>query len=130
MPVFHMLPDEARTLADHLSTVFLDDGIERYDVNFTPAETRRGQELYAQLGCQACHQLGATGGYVGPELSTIGARLKPGWIARWLVSPETYKPGTVQPDYGLTSVDARALTAYLSSLGPSGNANAKRGTAR
>jgi len=130
MPVFHMLPEEARTLADYLSTVFLDDGIERYDTNFTPAETRRGQELYAQLGCQACHQLGAKGGYVGPELSTAGDRLRPGWIAAWLASPETYKPGTVQPDYGLTSVDARALTAYLSSLGGSGKANARGGIAR
>ena len=58
MPVFHMLPDEANTIADYFSTVFLDDSMERYDSNFTPAESRRGQELYGQLGCQACHQLG------------------------------------------------------------------------
>ena len=122
MPVFHMLPDEAKTIADYLSTVFLDDSMERYDTNFTAAETRRGQELYRQLGCQACHQLGVQGGYVGPELSTTGARLKPGWIGAWLENPQSYKPGTLQPNYALPSADARALTAYLSSLGRSANA--------
>jgi cytochrome c2 len=119
MPVFHMLPDEARSIADYLSAVFLDDSLDQYDTAFTPAETRRGQQLYAQLGCQACHQLGTQGGYVGPELSASGTRLKPGWIAAWLSKPETYKPDTLQPDYGFSSADARALTAYLSSLGRS-----------
>ena len=126
MPVFHMLQDEANTIADYFATVFLDDSIERYDTNFTPAETRRGQELYGQLGCRACHQLGTTGGYVGPELSTTGARLKPAWIAAWLSTPQTYKPGTLQPDYGLSTADARALTAYLSGLGR-GDATSARG---
>ena len=129
MPVFHMLPDEAKTIADHLSTVFLDDRVEQYDTHFTPAEARRGQELYLQLGCQACHQLGTKGGYVGPELSATGARLKPGWTAAWLSTPQTYKPGTLQPDYGLSSADARALTAYLDGLGRGDTAKARGGHA-
>jgi mono/diheme cytochrome c family protein len=130
MPVFHMLPDEAKTIADYLSTVFLDDRVEQYDTNFTSAEARRGQELYGRLGCQACHQLGAKGGYVGPELSATGARLKPGWIAAWLLTPQTYKPGTLQPDYSLSSADARALTAYLNSLGRGDAAKARGGKAQ
>jgi cytochrome c2 len=126
MPVFHMSPDEAKTIADYASVVFLDDTFEQYDINFTSAEARRGQELYGQLGCRACHQLGATGGYVGPELSTTGARLRPGWIAAWLSAPQAYRPGTLQPDYGLSGADARALTAYLATLGRT-DAGAARG---
>jgi mono/diheme cytochrome c family protein len=117
MPVFHMLPDEAKTIADYLSTVFLDDRLDAYDIRFSPDEARRGQQLYVQLGCEGCHQLGTKGGYVGPELSGSGARLKPGWIAAWLATPGKYKPGTLQPDYGLSAADVRALTAYLSGLG-------------
>jgi cytochrome c2 len=120
MPVFHMLPEEARVIADYFSTVLLDDGLERYDANVTAAEARRGGQLYRELGCSACHQIGVTGGYVGPELSQTGRRLKPGWIAAFLTSPNRYKPGTLQPDYGLSNADARALTAYVSSLGASG----------
>ena len=116
MPVFHMLPEEAQTIADYMATVLLDDSLDRYDTGFTTTDVRRGQELYAQLGCAACHQLGTVGGYVGPELSNSGNRLKPGWIAAWLTTPGRYKPGTLQPDYGLSAPDARALTAYLSSL--------------
>ncbi len=129
MPVFHMLPAEAKTIADHLSMVFLDNSVEQYDTNFTSAEARRGQELYGQLGCQACHQLGTTGGYVGPELSTTGTRLKAGWIAAWLSTPQAYRPGTLQPDYGLSKADARALTAYLSGLGRGDAATARGGNA-
>jgi cbb3-type cytochrome oxidase cytochrome c subunit len=116
MPVFHMLPDEARVIGDYLSAVFLDDSIEAYDATFTGAESRRGEQLYARLGCAGCHQIGTTGGYVGPDLSESGVRLKPGWIAAWLSTPETYKPDSLQPDYGLSAGDVRALTAYLSSL--------------
>lgn len=130
MPVFHMLPDEAKLIADYFSTVFLDDSLDQYDTNFTSAEKRRGQELYGQLGCQACHQLGLKGGYVGPELSTSGVRLKPGWICAWLSKPQTYHPDTLQTDYGLSSADARALTAYLSSLGRSAPENALKRNAQ
>jgi len=130
MPVFHMLPAEAKTITDYFESVFLDDDLEKYDATFTPADRRHGQELYTQLGCQACHQLGTQGGYVGPELSGTGARLKPGWIAAWLIKPEKYKLGTLQPDYGLSAADARALTAYLTSLGSSDAARGGGGHAR
>jgi mono/diheme cytochrome c family protein len=117
MPVFHMLPDEARTIADYAATTFLDDELDRYDTRFTSAEVSRGEQLYRQLGCVGCHQLNLQGGYVGPDLSSTGQRLRPGWTAAWLLTPNRYKPGTLQPDYGLSAGDARALTAYLSSLG-------------
>lgn len=129
MPFFHMLPEEANTIAGYMSTVLLDDSLDRYDATFTAADLRHGQDLYAQLGCAACHQLGTVGGYVGPELSMTGRRLRPGWIAAWLTNPERYKAGTLQPDYGLSSADAHALTAYLSSLGAAGRAApAQRGS--
>ena len=117
MPVFHMLKDESQTIASYFDSVFRDDGLDRYDARFTPAEERRGGELYAQFGCAGCHQIATKGGYVGPDLSNTGRRVKPGWIAAWLTSPEQYKPGTLQPDYGLSATDVRALTAYLSGLG-------------
>jgi mono/diheme cytochrome c family protein len=124
MPVFHMLKTEADTVADYFTMVFRDDSIDRYDTNFTPAEERRGAALYTQLGCVGCHQTGTQGGYVGPDLSNAGRRLRPGWTAAWLTTPEAYKPGTLQPDYGLSPGDVRALAAYLSTLGTTNRAAA------
>lgn len=115
MPQFHMTQREAETIADYLGAVFVDDTLER---PFTPdAEAaRRGERLYGGLGCQSCHIIGAGGGYVGPDLSDTGHRLKAGWIQRWLASPQTWKPGTLQPDYGLKAEDVGDLTAYLMTL--------------
>jgi cytochrome c1 len=63
-------------------------------------------------------------------LSATGARLKPGWTAAWLAAPQLYKPGTLQPDYGLSAADARALTAYLTSLGGRSVAASHEGNTR
>jgi mono/diheme cytochrome c family protein len=120
MPVFHMLPQEAKAIADYAAAVFLDDELDAYDTRFTPADAARGEALYRQLGCVGCHQLNLSGGYVGPDLSNTGTRLRPGWIAAFLAKPQRYKPGTLQPDYGLSPEDTRALTAYLSTLGAAG----------
>ncbi|HEY3381026.1 MAG TPA: c-type cytochrome [Vicinamibacterales bacterium] len=116
MPQFHMLPTEASAIADYAAAVFLDDTLDRYDANFTAEDGRRGGALYRQLGCVGCHQINSQGGYVGPDLSDTGARLRPGWIDAWLMHPAQYKPGTLQPDYGLSAADSRSLTAYLSGL--------------
>jgi cytochrome c2 len=129
MPVFHMTKEEAKTIADYAAEVFLDDALDRYDAHFTAADVHRGAGLYRQLGCVGCHQTGMEGGYVGPDLSNTGKRLRPGWIAAWLRAPEHYKPGTLQPDYGLSTADARALTAYLSTLGVSAGRGAGAATA-
>ncbi len=115
MPHFNMTDTEATTLANYLSTVFVDDALEQP----LPAEVDgalRGQQLYERLGCRGCHIVGGQGGYVGPDLSDSGRRLKPGWVVAWLQKPEQHKRGTLQPDYGLKPEEARALTGYLMSL--------------
>ena len=115
MPHFNMTSQEAQTIADYVGSVFVDDTLER---PFTPdAEAaRRGEQLYRRLGCQSCHIIGTSGGYVGPDLSDTGHRLKVGWIEAWLSSPQAWKPGTLQPDYGLKREDVGDLAAYLMTL--------------
>lgn len=115
MPHFNMTAEEARALADYFSAVFIDDELET-PMSFDADRTRQGQMLYQTLGCRACHIIGGQGGYVGPELSDSGRRLKPGWIMAWLLHPQEWKPGTTQSDYGLEVEEAGALTAYLMSL--------------
>jgi mono/diheme cytochrome c family protein len=115
MPQLNVAPEEARLIADHLSTVMVDDSLA------TPVPTdavtvERGRALFEQHGCRACHIAGETGGYVGPELNGSGARLRPGWTAAWLMTPQRWKPGTLEPDRGLSRADAEALAAYVLSL--------------
>jgi mono/diheme cytochrome c family protein len=115
MPRLNVLPEEARMLAAYLSTVMVDDAIEGAVPGDAPT-VARGKELFGRHGCVACHIVGDGGGYVGPELNGSGARLKPGWAVAWLLEPERWKPGTLEPDHGLTKPEAEALTAYVLSL--------------
>lgn len=115
MPSFRMTPVEAATLADYFSTVMVDDFLEAA-VAESPERARQGEQLFERLGCRGCHIVHGQGGYVGPDLSDSGRRLKAGWTLAWLLAPQKWKPGTLQPDYGLTPDDAQALTAYVMSL--------------
>ena len=115
MPHLNVLPEEARILADQLSRVMVDDAIE-FAVPQDVATIARGRQLFDHHGCIACHIAGPKGGYVGPELNGSAARLKPGWIASWLLAPQRFKPGTLEPDRGLSRADAEALAAYVLSL--------------
>lgn len=115
MPHLNIAPEEAQRLADHLSRVMVDDAIEGA-VPGDGATIERGRALFERHGCVACHIAGPTGGYVGPELNGSGARLKPGWTAAWLMAPQKWKPGTLEPDRGLAREDAEALAAYVLSL--------------
>lgn len=117
MPHLGISPAEARTIASYLSTVMVDDAIEG-EVPRDAGTVARGRELFDRDGCVACHIVGERGGFVGPDLNGIGARLKPGWTVAWLLEPERWKPGTLEPSRALTRPDAEALAAYVLSLPP------------
>jgi cytochrome c oxidase subunit 2 len=96
----------------------------------TPAEplARRGQELFLQNGCSACHAVRGTpaAGVVGPDLTHVGGREGLGAatlpnerddFVRWLASIESLKPGVHMPAFGmLPAEDLHALAAYLDGL--------------
>jgi len=117
MPKLNIARDEARVLADYLSTVMVDDSLAG-DVPRDAATVERGRALFERHGCVSCHIVGKRGGYVGPDLNGGGRRLQPGWTVAFLLEPDRWKPGTLQPDYGLSRDEAVALTAYTLSLPP------------
>ncbi len=53
------------------------------------------------LGCITCHRYGehASLGIQALDLSNIGQRLQPGWLAEYLVHPAGYRPGTLMPSF-------------------------------
>jgi cbb3-type cytochrome oxidase cytochrome c subunit len=76
--------------------------------------------LYGESFCASCHALqnaagNLTGGDIGPELTRIGAKAKPGWIEAWLSDPRNYDSHTQMPRYRWTPPQLRLLTAYLQS---------------
>jgi mono/diheme cytochrome c family protein len=120
MPQFNMSDKDAATAAEYLSLA-----VQKPDVNpesvdtrqFTPAMVSMGKQLYeVKYQCQACHTIGGTGGYVGPNLNNAGNWLTPAWIGAWLRNPQALQPDTIEPRRNFTDEEISALTAYLMTL--------------
>lgn len=116
MPNFFLPDSEINTIVNYFETVFVIDSISR-PFKHNNALIAEGRGLYYEkYGCQSCHIIGGKGGYVGPTLDKVGARLKAGWIYHWLKKPEAYRPNTIEPDNKLTDYEADALTEFLMTL--------------
>jgi putative heme-binding domain-containing protein len=50
-------------------------------------DPRRGEQLYAKLGCAACHAIGSEGGRFGPELTRIGSSRPPSHLRQSILDP-------------------------------------------
>jgi cytochrome c2 len=121
MLVLKISPAEAQKLADAIETWYVDGSIPDDPFAGRPDSDRdavEGARLYTTLGCRSCHIIGSNGGYYGPPLTDTRARLKPGWVFRFLQNPQRWRADIRCPNYGLTDTDALRLTAYLESLSP------------
>jgi cytochrome c oxidase subunit 2 len=88
----------------------------------------RGQELFNQVGCGACHAVRGTtaDGTIGPDLTHLAARptLAAGILpndrealVRWITQAETIKPGSRMPSFGALPTDhVEAIAGYLEGL--------------
>ncbi len=116
MPNLFVSDSEIKVMGDYMERVFIADSLER-EINVDEAKIAKGKFFYyGKFGCQACHQINLKGGYVGPALDKVGARLKQGWIFSWLKNPQAFKPESIEPNNNLTDEEAEALTAYLMTL--------------
>jgi cbb3-type cytochrome oxidase cytochrome c subunit len=49
----------------------------------------------------------------GPDLSHVGAKYRPEYLARWLRDPSYLRPSAHMPALELSEADIRALAAFL-----------------
>ena len=75
-----------------------------------------GAQLFENSACEDCHSVrGSVGfeGIIAPDLTSIGDKVKPDWLVRWLKNPSHYQPGTIMPGFGFTDQEAITLAGYL-----------------
>jgi cytochrome c oxidase subunit 2 len=88
---------------------------------------RRGQQVFLTSSCVLCHSISGTiaGSRVGPPLThlasqqTLAAGTVPnnrGYLAGWILDPQSLKPGARMPQNLLSADDLQALLDYLQSL--------------
>jgi nitric oxide reductase subunit C len=71
-------------------------------------EARRGQMLYQQHNCTACHQFYGLGGYMGPDLTNVISNRGEAY-SRAFISAGTAR----MPNFGLNEEEVSALVTYL-----------------
>ncbi len=142
MPQFFNLTNNSDDHGKHFSKAelagiahYLFDNSKELKYDAPPAgyepNAKRGETLFAQKGCLACHSHDAerfkgTKAEFGPNLSKIAAKLKPGedgfnWLYTWIREPERHHPRTKMPDLFLDPVKqgndlvdpAADIAAYL-----------------
>ena len=92
------------------------------------AEARRGQQLFGEVGCAACHRIAGTSaqGLSGPDLTHVGSRrslgagILPnnrGTLIGWIGDSQSIKPNNRMPAYrSLRADELQALASYMESL--------------
>ena len=76
----------------------------------------QGEQVFNQK-CAMCHSIKGTGGKMGPDLTTIAARMKVKAIKAQLENPQKANPKSSMPSYKtLAKADMDALLDYLKTL--------------
>ena len=97
------------------------------DADIAKGEERRlGQQLFGERRCARCHQFDQRGygesaygelSAGGPNLRTVGSRLRRDWMAAWLLDPTAFRHDARMPGFALTTEDAADVATWLASLG-------------
>ena len=58
----------------------------------SPGDARAGAPVYQRNGCTACHRIDGTGGFVGQDLSDVGARRAVWHLRESIVDPDADIP--------------------------------------
>ena len=108
----------ARYLETRRDTLLVPDAPGLEKVKADTAVVAEGLELYKQFACSSCHRLNGEGETIGPELTGVGERLRPAYMAANLRDPQRLWPTSEMPNFGLTPEQVRSLVAYLSTQQP------------
>ena len=88
----------------------------------TPAEAgtydmlQAGRARFEEAMCANCHRIDGEGKRVGPDLSSVGLRLKEEYMRQWITNPARFVPDTMMPPAKLNRQGLNELVAYLQSL--------------
>ncbi len=121
MPNYKLSDADARDLSAYLmssSTPREGDTALAATKAGSSADLAAGPSLYGQSFCASCHAVqnaagNLVGGDVGPELTRIGNKAKPEWLAAWLANPRVYDATTLMPHYRFTAQQVATLTTFL-----------------
>lgn len=112
MPKFDFTPGQLTKAVDYLSSMKKElhaDEILSKDIPLV----EQGELLFEDYDCLACHRVGSSGRFVGPDLTWVGVRKSEEWEKIWLADPPAFKPATFMPNLHIPQKGTQALAAFL-----------------
>lgn len=116
-PGFMLTEPEAQAIAEYLLRP--SDDLDVSVVPFEPQELhtfsmeKAETLLREKLPCLGCHRLGGVGGRIGPDLSSLGTRLRADYVDRIVRDPQEVIPGTVMPRVEMPDTMMTLIVSYL-----------------
>ncbi len=120
MPKFAFTPEEYEQAVGYLSALQRKLDVDAVLGSDAPPQ-KKGEALFKEYDCLACHRLGNEGRFIGPDLTWLSRRKTRDWERIWLSDPPAWKPDTFMPNLHLPPEGIESLTAYLERL--NGQAN-------
>ncbi|QII10407.1 putative cytochrome c protein [Candidatus Kuenenia stuttgartiensis] len=115
MPDFKLSEEESRAIAAYLWQ-HADNAEDDNDeiIRLTEEEYERGDFLFEQTGCLACHSYeeGAERTFA-PNLAKTGAKMRDMYLVEWILNPKSKEPLTRMPNFRIDDVNARLIAGYL-----------------
>lgn len=115
MPLFRLERWVAEALSDYL-TIRVDTVRFPEEELKNQGTVKEGRNLFQSYQCLGCHIVLDQGNRIGPELTSVGVRLKPAYMLQFVKDPQGIIPGTAMKDYELWDSEASSLVLYLETL--------------
>jgi len=121
MPNYKLSDADASDISAYLVSTSTQQAGDTATAGAKPAaqtDPAAGPSLYGESFCSSCHAVqnaagNLVGGAVGPELTRIGNKVKPEWLAAWLQNPRIYDATTPMPHYRFTPQQITILAGFL-----------------
>jgi mono/diheme cytochrome c family protein len=119
MPNFKLSDSEIKSIYSYFRTTLVDDRVEALfeamkEMDLDDSEVEVGRKLYYEkYACNACHRINSKGGTIGPDLTVVGARLRPEWIGYHLRDPKAFVKNSLEPVFNFTENEIKDLSAFL-----------------
>lgn len=82
--------------------------------SLTPFQVTRVERfLQDRAACLGCHQIGGTGGLIGPSLDGLAERVDRDYVVRMIADPSATLPGTRMPRQPMPAREVERLASYL-----------------
>lgn len=139
MPDFKLNDNEVKSLAIFLKSRkginFVETSLDRYrehqDVGKIPVKNEnasnivnlsqadliaRGEQLFKDKSCIACHKMSNQDGGIAPDLSFEGLLKDESWLNEHFLNPRARITDSIMPTFSFPNSDFQAISAYLTSL--------------